>query len=85
MTKKGITVYLTEQPKKQLEEMAEETGIPQAQLINLATISMLENYKVKGSFVFVDLLNPEYKQNKKANGVKRSEHKQSQFSYDCQK
>jgi hypothetical protein len=65
MTKKGITVHLTEGPKKRLEEMSEETGIPQAQLINMATISMLENYKVKGSFVFVDLLNPEHKANKK--------------------
>lgn len=62
MDKKGITVYLTETPKKRLEEMSKETGIPQAQLINLATISMLENYKGKGSFIFADLLNPDHKQ-----------------------
>lgn len=65
MDKKGITVYLTETPKRNLEEMSKETGIPQAQLINLATISMLENYKVKGSFIFADLLNPEHKHNKR--------------------
>jgi hypothetical protein len=41
--------------------MSQETGIPQAQLVNLATISMLANYKKKGSFIFVDLLNPEHK------------------------
>lgn len=64
MSKKGITVYLTEKPKELLEQMSDETGIPQAQLINLATISMLENYKFKGSFVFVDLLNPDHKQNR---------------------
>jgi hypothetical protein len=62
MDKKGITVYLTDKPKKSLEEMSKETGIPQAQLINLATISMLENYKVKGSFIFADLLNPDHKE-----------------------
>ena len=47
--------------KKGLEEMANETGMSQATLVNLATISLLENYKTKGSFVFVDLLNPEHK------------------------
>ena len=41
--------------------MAEETGMSQATLVNLATISMLENYKTKGSFIFADLLNPEHK------------------------
>lgn len=65
MNKKGITVYFTDKPKKELEQMAAETGIPQAQLVNLATISMLENYNVKGSFIFADLLNPEHKEKKK--------------------
>jgi hypothetical protein len=63
--KKGITISFTESIKKQLEEMSKETNIPQAQLVNLATISMLENYKHKGSFIFVDLLNPEHKEIKK--------------------
>jgi hypothetical protein len=63
MSKKGITIQFPEHIKKRLEEMSEEVGIPQNQLVNLATISMLENYKQKGSFIFVDLLNPEYKSN----------------------
>lgn len=61
-SKKGLTINFMEPVKRDLEEMASETGMSQAQLINLATISMLENYKVKGSFIFVDLLNPEHKQ-----------------------
>lgn len=62
VNKKGITINYTEPIKKRLEEMSQETNIPQAQLVNLATISMLENYKQKGSFIFVDLLNPTHKQ-----------------------
>jgi hypothetical protein len=63
MSKKGITIQFPEHVKKRLEEMSEEVGIPQNQLVNLATISMLENYKQKGSFIFVDLLNPDHKSN----------------------
>jgi hypothetical protein len=62
MTKgKGLTVYPSSENKKRLEEMSDEINIPQTTLINLALISMLENYEQKGSFIFVDLLNPEHK------------------------
>jgi hypothetical protein len=47
--------------KRSLEKMSEETGISQGQLVLLATQSMLVNYQNKGSFIFADLLNPEYK------------------------
>jgi len=59
---KGLTVEFVPKVKKDLEEMSKETGMSQAALIKLATISMLENYKQKGSFIFVDLLNPEHKE-----------------------
>lgn len=61
MTKKGITISFSEKHKKSLEDMALETSMSQAALVNLATISMLENYKQKGSFIFADLLNPNHK------------------------
>ena len=61
MSKKGITIYFTEDKKKELERMAKETGLHQATLCTLATLSMLENYEHKGSFIFADLLNPEHK------------------------
>lgn len=47
--------------KEELEKMSEETGISQGQLVVLATQSLLSNYKVKGSFIFADLLNPEHR------------------------
>jgi hypothetical protein len=59
---RGLGVDLPPEKKTELEQMAEETGMTQTALIKLATISLLENYKTKGSFIFVDLLNPEHKE-----------------------
>lgn len=54
-------VKLPDGLKKDLAKMAEETEIPQSTLIRLATHSLVANYKEKGSFIFVDLLNPDHK------------------------
>lgn len=56
-----INVNLTDEAKKKLVTMADETGLSQANLIRLATLSLLENYDSKGSFIFADLLNPNHK------------------------
>lgn len=45
--------------KEDLEKMSEETRLPMTTLVNLATASLVANYKLKGSFIFADLLNPE--------------------------
>lgn len=60
---KRIAISMPEDAKKELEIMSKETGIAQGQLITLATLSMLVNYRHKGSFIFADLLNPEHKKN----------------------
>jgi metal-responsive CopG/Arc/MetJ family transcriptional regulator len=60
---KRIAVSIPDHVKKELAQMSEETGIAQAQLITLATISLVVNYREKGSFIFADLLNPEHKKN----------------------
>lgn len=57
----NINVNLPEETKKSLEAMSKETGLSQANLIRLATLSLLENYDSKGSFIFADLLNPDHK------------------------
>lgn len=62
MMARGLGVDLPPEKKMELERMADETGMTQTALVKLATISLLENYKAKGSFVFVDLLNPEHKE-----------------------
>lgn len=56
-----INVNLPEDAKAKLEKMGKETGLSQANLIRLATLSLLENYESKGSFIFADLLNPNHK------------------------
>lgn len=56
-----LNVNLTEEAKGKLKTMAEETGLSQANLVRLATLSLLENYEAKGSFIFADLLNPNHK------------------------
>jgi len=61
MTIKKLPISLTDDIKKRLEKMAEETGIPMSSLIRMATLSMLSNYEMKGSFIFADLLNPDHK------------------------
>ncbi|MED4570982.1 hypothetical protein P9302_16080 [Brevibacillus agri] len=58
---KRIPVSLPTHLKEELERMSEETGVAQAQLLSLAAVSMLVNYRLKGAFIFADLLNPEHK------------------------
>ena len=57
----NINISLPEKVKEDLETMSKETGLSQAHLIRLATHSLLENYEMKGSFIFADLLNPNHK------------------------
>ena len=65
MMARGLSIDLPTEAKEQLVQMAKETDMSQAALIKLATLSLLENYKHKGSFIFADLLNPEHKENNK--------------------
>lgn len=62
---KAIPVRVTANTKTALENMSKDTGINQSDLVRLATMSMLKNYEMKGSFIFADLLNPEHKEVKK--------------------
>ncbi|MGE7191990.1 hypothetical protein [Lysinibacillus fusiformis] len=62
---RGLNIDLPPVAKEELVRMAEETNMSQAALIKLATLSLLENYKHKGAFIFADLLNPEHKENRK--------------------
>lgn len=61
MGAKTLPIKFPGEVKKQLERMAKETGITQSDLVRMATHSMLVNYEHKGTFIFVDLLNPEHK------------------------
>lgn len=58
---KRTVVALPDSLKSDLKTMSDETGISMAQLIVMATHSLVANYKNKGTFIFVDLLNPEHK------------------------
>ncbi|QSX24485.1 hypothetical protein [Priestia megaterium] len=66
MTIKKMPVSLPESVKEDLEKMSTEVGLSQNQLLVMAAQSLLANYETKGSFIFVDLLNPEHR-NKKNN------------------
>lgn len=57
-------VRLPDDLKATLEKIARETDLSQATLIKLATYSLVANYKAKGSFIFVDLLNPDRNESK---------------------
>lgn len=61
MTIKKMPVSLPESVKQDLEQMSAEVGLSQNQLLVMATQSLLANYKANGSFIFVDLLNPEHR------------------------
>ena len=65
MMARGLNIDLPPVAKEELVRMADETNMSQAALIKLATLSLLENYKHKGSFIFADLLNPEHKESRK--------------------
>lgn len=54
-------VRLPDDLKNELARMTRETDISQATLIKLGIFSLVANYKAKGSFIFVDLLNPAHK------------------------
>jgi|HigsolmetaAR205D_1030408.scaffolds.fasta_scaffold00586_24 hypothetical protein len=58
---KRTPVKLPDHWRNELEKMSEETGIAMSHLMAMATISMLVNYRIKGAFIFADLLNPEHK------------------------
>lgn len=61
MTVKKMPVSLPETLKSELEKMSVEVGLSQNQLLVMAAHSLVANYKEKGSFIFVDLLNPEHR------------------------
>lgn len=54
-------VTITTKTKDRLLKMADETGLTQTQIVNMAILSVLANYDTKGSFIFADLLNPEHR------------------------
>lgn len=56
-----MLLYLTDDLKKRVEKMSEETRLSQNQLAVMALHSLVANYEQKGSFIFADLLNPENK------------------------
>ena len=58
---KRMLLYLTDDLKKRVEKMSEETRLSQNQLAVMALHSLVANYEQKGSFIFADLLNPENK------------------------
>lgn len=59
--KKPTLIHYPDNVKEELEKMSKETGISQTQLVVLATVSMLANYRMSGSLIFADLLNPDHK------------------------
>lgn len=50
--------------REDLDHMADELNMSKNQLALLALYSLVANYKKRGSFIFVDLLNPEHKKDK---------------------
>jgi predicted DNA-binding protein len=58
---KKIPIEFPEKTKARLEQMSDELMIPQASLVRMAVESMVANYEAKGSFILVDMLNPEHR------------------------
>lgn len=58
---KKMPISMPEKLKGDLEKMAEEIGLSQNHLAVLALHSLVKNYELKGTFIFVDLLNPEHR------------------------
>lgn len=54
-----LSINMPTNLKKDLDMMAEELNMSRNQLSILALYSLVGNYKDKGTFIFVDLLNPE--------------------------
>ncbi|MFB5268608.1 hypothetical protein ACE41H_17745 [Paenibacillus enshidis] len=51
-----LTVYLPEKPRAELLKIAQDTGISQSQLVVMATLSLIANYREKGHAIFSELL-----------------------------
>lgn len=58
---KKMPISMPEKLKDELERMADEVGLSQNHLAVLALHSLVKNYESKGTFIFVDLLNPEHR------------------------
>ncbi|MFB4321603.1 hypothetical protein RB298_04595 [Priestia sp. BR_2] len=56
-----LTVYLPDLAKSELEHMSNQTGLSQSQLVVMATLGLLANYKAKGNGIFTELLRIEQK------------------------
>jgi predicted HicB family RNase H-like nuclease len=54
-------IYLTPSLKKDIKNMADETGYSVNQLTLMALNSLVANYEAKGMFIFVDLIVPQNK------------------------
>lgn len=52
-----LTVYLPVNVKKQLLQMAKETGLSQTQLVVMATHGLLAQYSEHGQSIFSNILN----------------------------
>ncbi|WP_289141821.1 CopG family transcriptional regulator [uncultured Brevibacillus sp.] len=52
-----LTVYFPKNVKKQLSQMAEETGLSQTQLVVMATHGLLAQYKQHGQVIFSNIQN----------------------------
>ncbi|MEB8615823.1 ribbon-helix-helix domain-containing protein [Bacillus cereus] len=61
---KRLQLYLPDDLKSGIVEMAEKTGLSQNQLAIMALYSLVANWQEKGSFIFADLLNPEHRTKK---------------------
>lgn len=60
-----LSLYgLSKELTNDLEQMSDELNMSKNQLALMALHSLVANYKKRGSFIFVDLLNPEHKKDK---------------------
>ncbi len=53
-----LSAYLPANLKDELDKMGQEVGLKTNQLVVMALHSLVRNYERKGSFIFVDLLEP---------------------------
>lgn len=56
-----LVAMIPDDIKEELEKMSQETSLSMTVLVNLATQSLVANYREKGSFIFADLLNPQHR------------------------
>lgn len=62
LSKVRLPITMSEDLRADLEEMSKDLNMSKNQLTLLALYSLVANYKKSGSFIFVDLLNPEHKE-----------------------